>query len=147
MPHLEFVIILAVILCIVLISISGARYTAREPFMAALIEKYRAKDDAARSVNLKMRPIGLAQEGSWFIRTSGTSRIGIDNNSLYIVQPPLIARAIPTIEIPLHCLSLIDSKYLLFAFSRFDVFEIDGISNGQILLPVGLFAKPVKSES
>ena len=147
MPNFEFVFFLAVLLCIVLMAISGARNSARDPFMAALIEKYRAKDNATRSVNLKMRYIGWTQPGRVISRTSAISKIGFDHEALYIKQMFLAARVIPTIRIPMDCLSLVDTKLVWSAFLKVDVFEIDGISNGRILLPVGLVAEPVKSKS
>ena len=146
MPNFDFVIFATVTLCIVLMLFLGVRKAAKEPFLASLIEKYRANENATHGVNLKMRYIGWVQEGNAIARRSAVNRIGIDNDSLYIAQLPVISRAIPTIEIPLHCLSLISSKYIWTAFLRVDVFQIAGISSWQLLLPVGLVPEDKRKE-
>ena len=106
--------------------------------MAALIEKYPADDDSARDVSLKRHFFGSISAGKSVARTSGVSKLAVTHDSLFIAQPPLINKLIPTIEIPLRSLSRVDSRFYWSAMSRFDAFEIGGISDGKLLLPVGL---------
>lgn len=106
--------------------------------MAALIERFRATDEIAKDVDLRRRFHGWVDAGSSIARTSGTSKLGVTQDSLLVSQLPLVSKLIPTIEIPLESLSKVDSRFFWSAMSRFDVFEIDGISNGKLLLPVGL---------
>lgn len=130
-----------VVFLVIVISISGTRNLVREPFLSSLIGIYKAEDDQTHGIDFKMRYIGWTQAGRVFSRTSGLGKIGFDDEALYIRQMFLAARSIPTIRIPVDCLSLVDSKLVWTAFSKVDVFDIDGINEGQILLPMGAVAE------
>ncbi|MCJ7591063.1 MAG: hypothetical protein MUO51_06885 [Woeseiaceae bacterium] len=106
--------------------------------MAALIEKYPANDDSARGINLKRHFFGWISAGKSVVRTSGVSKLAVTHDSLFIAQPPLINKLIPTIEIPLRSLLRVDSRFYWSAVSKFDAFEIVGISEGKLPLPIGL---------
>lgn len=135
---IDFLPSIAVVSLIALVWFFVARDSAKEPFMAALIEKYPAKDNSARDINLKRHFFGTINAGNLVVRTSGVSKLAVTHDSLFIAQPPLINKLFPTIEIPLRSLSRVDSRFYWSAVSRFDTFEIDGISGGKLLLPVGL---------
>ena len=87
---------------------------------------------------MKRHFFGSISAGKSVARTSGVSKLAVTHDSLFIAQPPLINKLIPTIEIPLRSLSRVDSRFYWSAMSRFDAFEIGGISDGKLLLPVGL---------
>jgi len=106
--------------------------------MSVLIEKFPANDDSTRDINLKRHFVGSISTGKSVVRTSGVSKLAVTHDSLFIAQPPLINKLIPTIRIPLRSLSRVDSRFYWSAMSRFDAFEIGGISDGKLLLPVGL---------
>jgi hypothetical protein len=138
---MELITTVAILVLIALIWFLVVRDGAKEPFMAALIEKFPAIEGSVTNIALKRHFIGWTTAGSSIARTSGISRLGIAHDSLFIVEPPLIDKLIPTTQIPLKSLSKIDSRFFWSAMSRFDVFKIDGISEGSLLLPVGLVSE------
>ncbi len=138
MPIIDFLAIIVVGAVIVFIGFRVMRDAADEPFMAALIQRFRASDEIAQDIELKRRIYGWTHTGSSVARTSGTSKLAVAHDALFIAQLPLVKRVIPTIEIPLESLSKVDSRFFWSAMSRFDVFEIDGIPDGNLLLPIGL---------
>jgi hypothetical protein len=106
--------------------------------MAALIEQFRATNKIQKDVDLRRRNYGWVDGGSFVVRFSGSSKLAVSDDSLLISQLPLVRKLMPAIEIPLESLSKVDSRFFWSALRRFDVFEINGISNGKLLLPVGL---------
>ena len=122
----------------VFIGFRVVRDASKEPLMAALIERFSATDEIATNVELRRHLFGWMHAGDSVVRTSGTSKLAITSDSLVISQLPLVNKLIPTIAIPFESLSKVDTRFCWSAMSRFDVFEIDGISDGRLLLPVGL---------
>ena len=108
--------------------------------MAALIERFRFNHEIPNGIEMKRRLFGWLQAGDSVVRTSGTSKLAVTSDSLLIAEPPLVDKLIPTLEIPLDSLSKVDSRFFWSAMSKLDVFEIDGVSEGKLLLPVGLIS-------
>jgi hypothetical protein len=138
MPSIEFLAFIVVGALIAFIGFRVVRDAANEPFMAALIERFRAADESTLDIDLRRRFFGWLQAGASVARISGTSKLAVGDDSLLITQLPVVNKLIPTIKIPLESLSKVDTRFFWSAMSRFDVFEIEGISDGRLLLPVGL---------
>ena len=138
MPNIEFLAIVVVGALVAFIGFRVVRDAANEPLMAALIEQFRSNDEIAESVKMRRQPFGWIQKDDSVVRSSGTSKLAVADDSLLITQLPLVNKLIPTLKIPLDSLSKVDSRFFWTALSRFDVFEIEGVSDGKLLLPVGL---------
>ena len=141
MPNIEFLAIIAVVALVAFIGFRVVRDAANEPLMAALIARFRSNDEIANSIEMRRRLFGWIQTGDSVVRTSGTSKLAVADDSLFIAQLPLANKLIPTLQIPLESISKVDCRFFWSAMSRFDVFEIDGVSDGKLLLPVGLVSR------
>lgn len=114
----------------------------REPLFVALFERYGRNEleHFSEEIKLKFKFLGWRSSSKSIPHFNGMSRLGVSKDTLIIVQPRPFRRAFPTIAIPRKDLIYVGTESSWGGLSRLDVFEIEGIAGGQLLLPAGFVA-------
>lgn len=134
-----------VLTAMILILIGGiwfvvARSIVGEPYLAALLEKYGTREvtETAQKIVYRNSLYGWYEDSKDTARCSWISRLGVDSSSLIVKQPKIVRSVYPNLIIPREHLEFIESKFIWSAFSRLDVFKVNGIEGGKLLLPTAL---------
>jgi hypothetical protein len=135
---------LGLFLCFALVWFYYRRQPKRDPFIEALQERYRIDDATSIDTPLKLRVYAWKRAGffssPWI---HGYHKIGVDEDFLYLTSMGMFWEAGPTARIPLCDLSLVGTKFFWIPLLSFDVYDINGVPTGQLLLPVSFLAGEV----
>jgi len=137
-------IVLAMVLAIWVFVIARAR---KELFPTALIGEFGLDKDDRMADDVQCHAARVAWRGSGdkVARFSGVSMIGQDQNMLVIKQRNAIQRLFPSIAIPKSRLQYVGTEFVWSAVGRFDVYNIEEIESGQLLLPPNFIEIPLMS--
>lgn len=141
-----YVVLLGIALCALLVWFYASRRPTESPFIEAINERYRIGSDSLSIIPLEVRVFGWKRAGLSMLWIQDSSRIGADRDALYIERLCSASKCIPAVRIPLNDLSLVDSKYFRTVQVHLDVFEIDDVADGQLLLPVGYLTDGVANK-
>jgi hypothetical protein len=137
---IEFLLVAVLIVLVWLIVPIRAR---NEPFLSELVSRYPF-DTLGQSdprIDYVRKYFGWRDTGRRTSRFSGMSKLGTSDDMLVLKHPLLFRSLIPSIAVPKQRLRYVGTEFLWSAVRKFDVFEVDGLPSGQLLLPVNFVAR------